>query len=147
MINMKIVELPINEISKIKPLWELLNKTHYENSNNWKSHFAEQTFEKRFEKLKTDKNVLILAAIVDDNIIAYCFSVANDTSGEIASIFVGKEFRNQSLGKKLISKSIAWMKSKKIKKIVIGVAEGNEKVFPIYEGIGFKKSATVFKLQ
>ncbi len=36
---MKITELPKTDIDNIKHLWELLNRTHLENSNNWKNHF------------------------------------------------------------------------------------------------------------
>ncbi len=70
---MEITKLSKTEIDQIKPLWELLNRTHYENSNNWKSHFSKQTFEERFENLKNEKYVLILVAKVESEIIAYCF--------------------------------------------------------------------------
>lgn len=143
---MEIVELQPSEIKQIKPLWEIFNKTHYEKSNNWKHHFSIQSFEQRFEKLKEYEFALTLAAKQDNEFIAYCFSVANQSSGEIASIFVSKEFRNKGIGRKLIKKSIDWMKGLNTRKIVVGVAEGNEGVFPFYEELGFKKSSTVFKL-
>jgi diamine N-acetyltransferase len=143
---MQIIELPISEVSKIKPLWELLNKTHYENSNNWKRHFIEQTFEERFQKLQDVKYAYILVAKIDSEIVAYCFSIANESSGEIASIYVKNQYRSMKIGKKLISTSIDWMKKKGIAKVIVGVAEGNENVFQFYEKLGFKKSATVLKL-
>lgn len=143
---MEITELSITEINKIKPLWELLNKTHYENSNNWKCHFLNQTFEERFQKLQDEKYVLILVAKVNNEIVAYCFSIANESSGEIASIYIKKQYRNMKIGRNLILTSIDWMKRKGIAKVIVGVADGNENVFPFYEEIGFKKSATVFKL-
>ena len=143
---MKIVELQHSEINQIKPLWKLLNNTHYENSNNWKEFFSNQTFEQRFEKLEEYDFSLTLAAKFDGEIIAFCFSVANQSSGEIASIFVREEFRNQSLGQELVIRSIAWMKSLNITKIIAGVVEGNEGVLRFYEKSGFKKSATILKL-
>jgi ribosomal protein S18 acetylase RimI-like enzyme len=143
---MEIVALHHSEIDQIKPLWGLFNQTHYENSNHWKDHFSNQTFDQWFEKLKEFEFSLMLAAKHDDEFIAFCFSVANQSSGEIVSIFVSKEFRNQGIGRELIMKSIAWMKSLNIPKIMVGVAEGNEAVFPFYEALGFKKRTTVFKL-
>ncbi len=143
---MKIIELPKTDINKIKSLWESLNRTHLENSNNWKNHFSEQTFEKRFEKLLKEEHVYILVAINKNEIVAYSFATIKKSIGEIDSIFVKNEYRKKEIGKKLISQAIEWMKKQNVSQIVVSVAEGNENVFPFYERLGFKKNMTILKL-
>ena len=143
---MRISVLPINEIHKIKPLWELLNKTHHDNSSHWKSHFSGQTFEKRFQKLTCYKDVLILTAVVDNEIIGYSFSTVKDKTGELDSIFVKDQYRKSGVGQKLIEQTLAWFEAQQTDEIVVEVAEGNESVFAFYETIGFRKSMTKLKL-
>ena len=143
---MDFIELSKNEIEKIKPLWELLNKTHYDNSNNWKDHFSKQTFEQRFKDLLNEKHIHILVAKNEKEIVGYTVSTIKGSIGEIDSIFVKFEFRQMDIGKKLIAQAIEWLKGQNVSQIVVEVAEGNERVFPFYEGLGFKTNMTKLKL-
>lgn len=145
-IVMRISELPIKEIHEIKPLWELLNKTHNDNSNYWKSHFANQTFEKRFAKLTNYADTLILTARVDNEIIGYSFSTVKNGVGELDSIFVKEQYRKTGVGKRLVVQTLNWFKDNQIKEIVVEVAEGNESAFSFYEKLGFRKNMTKLKM-
>ena len=142
---MKISTLVVEEIARIKPLWESLNKVHHTNSNNWKKHFTDFTFEKRMESIRGSEKFSVFISINDDDISGYCIASINEGVGEIDSIFVKKQYRKALIGKKLVEKSIEWLESQKIHSIKVGIAEGNESVLPFYEKLGFKKSLTILK--
>lgn len=143
--SLKINETPIYEFDSIRPLWEQLNRTHYQNSTYWKNHFEKLTFEKRIKGLQAIEKKKIFVATVEENLIAYCLVSIKGVYGEIDSIFVQENYRASGVGDKLATKALEWFAENSIQDIRVEVAEGNEKVLPFYEKLGFKRYMTTLK--
>lgn len=142
---MKISVLASNDIEAIKSLWELLNEAHHKNSNNWKKHFANFTFEERIKTIQESDNYSVFISTINNEISGYCIASINSDIGEIDSIFVKEKYRKSTIGQSLIKKSIEWLESKEVRTIKVGIAEGNESVLPFYEKLGFRRSMTILK--
>jgi diamine N-acetyltransferase len=143
--KMIISVLAADDIESIKPLWEALNKEHYNNSNHWKKHFAEFTFEKRIKTILKKEKHAVFISTMHQEITGYCIVSIDDDVGEVDSIFVKENYRKSSVGKSLIEKSIEWFENQNVESIKVGIAEGNESVLPFYEKQGFTKSMTILK--
>ncbi len=140
----------LNDIAIIKPLWEKLNEQHYNVSNNFKRHYEEQTFEKRCAKFYTfpEDRLRIEAAYDDGGAVAgYCICSIEKGHGELDSIYVEPQCRKKHLGSFLARRGVEWMKRNRCETITVGVADGNEDVFPFYENLGFAKRMTVLQLK
>jgi GNAT superfamily N-acetyltransferase len=95
-----------------------------------------------FGKLKVDLVKLKGSA----RYFGYCISsIAQEHVGEIESIFVEDEFRNQGLGHQLMQTALAWMEKEQVKSKIVGVVYGNEKAFPFYARHGFFPSAIILR--
>lgn len=139
---MSIREISINELNKIKSLWEKLNIIHLNDSQYFKEHYRTNTFEERCKKFYRihPSNIKIMAVESDDKaIVGYCISTINreELSGEIESIYIENDLRQSGIGTQLINMSINWFKENNCKKINVSVAEGHESVFEFYKKFGF----------
>jgi len=135
-------------LDEIKELWEELNKHHLEKSPYFKHHFENYTFEKRKESIiKEAKNGKILVIIAYDNNkkIGYIVSSVKTNIGEIESIYIKEDYRKCHIGNILMEKSLDFLKSNDVKKIIIGVSYGNEEAFGFYEKFGFYPKVTVLQ--
>ena len=97
---------------------------------------------KEFNTFLSDKNTFIFVIEEDNKLIAYfqgsLLKSIWENFGYIDDIFVSRKFRRQGLGTKLIKNFIKILKSKKIKKIRIGVNSENKKALLLYKKLGFK---------
>jgi ribosomal protein S18 acetylase RimI-like enzyme len=142
--------LNLNDIEKIKPLWEKLNERHFSVSKNFKRHYKEQTFEKRCEKFRAvPEGCLRIEAARDAGgvMMGYCICSIENGAGELDSIYALPECRGARLGSYLAQRGIEWMKQNGCTIISVTVADGNEDVFPFYESLGFAVRKTVLQLQ
>lgn len=142
--------LSLEDIAKIKPLWEKLNERHLSVTKDFKRHYQEQTFEKRCAKFyKIPEDVLRIEAANDDSgaIAGYCICSIENGKGELDSIYVLLQSRGKRLGSYLARRGVEWMKQKGCVVINVEVADGNEEVFPFYESLGFAKRKTVLQLK
>jgi len=144
---MSIARLSSNEYYQIETLWLELNSLHGELSPDFKEHFSRATFEQRIESLIEKDNLVIFAASKDENLIGYCIASIDNGKGEIDSLYVKPSYRGKSQGKKLVEKSLNWLKDKECENIDIQVAQGNEKVLSFYEQFGFKKRFHVLQIK
>lgn len=145
MSKVKILEISVNDIELIKPLWISLNNTHFENSNSWKDHFDQLSFSRRVEKIKSETNSTLFTAQINNVLVGYCIVSSKDDVGEIDSIFIEEKYRQSGLGNSLMSRAEKWFDEKGIDEVKVKVAEGNESVFPFYEQCGYKKYMTILK--
>lgn len=124
-LKMKISKLPINKFGEIEYLWKMLNQTHENNSNCWKGHFKELTFDKRLETIKRADEIAVFVAKNSEDLLAYCIVSIKKYVGEIDSIFIKNEYRNSGIGHSLPSESQRRLEEKEAKEISVEVAEGN----------------------
>jgi len=84
----------LDKIDLIKPLWEKLNKLHYDLSPHFKNRFKNMDWDKRKHKLiKKSKDILFEYAIDVKNkmVVGYCISTIDkedNKTGEIDSIYI-----------------------------------------------------------
>lgn len=147
--SIELIEEDLKDIEIIKPLWEQLNKIHFEKSVYFKEKYKNFTFEKRMRPIlkRTDK-VIKLDVLLDNetgNYVGYCLSSIEDTLGEIESIFIEKKYRKFGLGGELMKNALKWFKLKNISKIQIGVVYDNDGAVPFYERYGFHIGSYILK--
>lgn len=131
-----------DELDNIRPLWEQLNRLHYQISPHFRERFLQMTWENRKRKL-LDKSAKILLLYVPDGktIVAYAICTIDKEatdSGEMDSLFVREEYRNTGIGKQLMVAALGWFEEQGITNQRLLVAAGNEKVIDFYDHFGFK---------
>lgn len=137
--NCSIKSIDQENLHLIKDLWEKLRLVHLFGSSHFKEYYQNFTFEDRCEKFKLISSNNILIEVLFDGSIAvgYCISTIEKGKGEIESLFIDENYRNMGFGKTFIQNGIKWLKGKSAKKIMLAVAEGNEKVLGFYQSCGF----------
>lgn len=137
------------ELGKLKHLWQLLNELHLQDSPHFKEHYRNFTFEARCEVFSQIEEKDLRIEIIEDNedICGYCISTIKQTTGEIDSLFIEEKYRMYGYGQLLMENSTAWLKERKCKKIIVGVAAGHESVFGFYQKLGFYPQMTYLQLK
>jgi len=136
-------------IDEVEELWEELNQIHREKSPYFKNHYHSFTFQMRKEKLISNcekGNLFIIIAKIKNKKIGYCIASVKENIGEIDSIYVQSKHRNKQIGKGLIEKSLNWLNSKNVEKIIVNISMGNEEVFDFYTQYGFKPRLTQLEM-
>jgi ribosomal protein S18 acetylase RimI-like enzyme len=112
---------------------------HFQDSIYFKDHYRNFTFESRCEDFSelTDEDIKITVINNSGSIVGYCVSSIKKGIGEIDSVYIDAEYRNEGYGKKLIEISLNWLKESNCRKIMVAVANGNEKAFGFYMKMGF----------
>lgn len=140
----KIIVWDSDDLKGIKPTWEKLTLHHAETSKYFKNYFSNYPFSIRESKLRKhgEGGKTKIDLVIDDetNITyAHCISIIDcDGKGELESIYVDKDLRGMSFGKKLMNRSIEWFKENNIDEFTIEVAVGNEEILSFYENFGYK---------
>jgi diamine N-acetyltransferase len=144
-----IKRLRLNELGRIKELWEKLNVHHQEKSPDFKEHYSRQTFESRFENILNMSEDRVRVDIVYEcsKPAGYCVCIIENGGGELASIYIEPAFRNKGAGIILAGNGIAWIKEKGCDPITVTVAGGNEAAFPFYGKLGFGVRRTVMQIK
>jgi ribosomal protein S18 acetylase RimI-like enzyme len=58
--------------------------------------------------------------------------------GYLSNLFIRKEFRKKGIAKKLIEKSLDWLKRNKTEHVTLEIHVDNKKVIDLYHRMGFK---------
>lgn len=140
--NIHIVEKGIKELELIKPLWEQLNRVHFNKSINFKNKYENWTFEKRIAGIygKANHSILKLDMLYECDTgvyVGYCLSSIEGQLGEIESIFIEQKYRKFGLGGKLMNSALNWFKGRQITNVEINVVYANDEALPFYERYGF----------
>jgi ribosomal protein S18 acetylase RimI-like enzyme len=138
-LNLEIETIELSQISRIKNLWERLNKVHLEDSTYFKDHYANLSFDERCENFSTKSSNEIQIDLLADNdkTVGYCISTINNNIGEIDSLFIADKYRKSGYGKRLVERCMDCFGLNNCEKIQVSVAEGHESVFGFYEQFGF----------
>ena len=136
------IELNDDEIDLIKPLWENLKEHHRELSTYFTGKYEQLTFKERKEQiLKKASNRSLKIDIVKDKeneqFVGYCISSIFDKVGEIDSIYIEKNYRNENIGIQLMKRSLNWMDNMCVKNKKIIIAVGNEELISFYQRFNF----------
>ena len=142
---MKIIAVNRDEIGIIKNLWESLNAYHLAKSTRFKNHFSEFTFEKRMDALNRRDRLIVYVAEDKNESIGYCMASVDGLAGEIDSLFIKMELRNQGLGEELMILALRWLEKQNCKTIRVSIAEGNESALDFYRRFGFTERFVVMQ--
>jgi len=129
-----IIEIKKDNINLIKNLWEK-NRIFHQNSN--------LNFDERMNNIFNSKNIKyykISAIINKSNIVGYCLSIIQGSSGELCTLFIDEQHRNNGLGHLLVDKHLDWLKDNKCESIFVNVLVENENTISFYETLGFKQN-------
>jgi len=87
--------------------------------------------EKLISQLKKG-NLFIIIAKIKNKKVKYCIASVKENMGEIDLIYVKTKHRKKQIGNDMIEKSLNWLKSKNVEKIIVNIFFGNEEVFDFY---------------
>ena len=136
-------------LPRLETLWCELNALHAKRSPNFKERFEAFTFDKRRNSIESphkEVHIIIAKDPLKNETIGYSISsIDSKGGGEIDSIYLKKAYRGQSIGDVLMQSPLDWFKSKGIKSITLGVATGNEDVYPFYAKFGFYPKVTILE--
>jgi ribosomal protein S18 acetylase RimI-like enzyme len=139
-------------LDQIGALWDKLRLHHLQRSRDWKQLYQEWRFAERKAGLlrKTANGRMRVDLALDaatGEIVGYCVSSVDDDAkvGEIDSIFVSENHRNQGVGYAIVRKALAWMDENGVEKKKVEVAAGNEEAFAFYAKFGFRPRKTLLE--
>jgi GNAT superfamily N-acetyltransferase len=133
----------IDDLDRVRPLWEKLNQLHYSVSPYFRNRFLNNTWEDRKADLLQKCLKLFLEYAIDEDtqhLVGYCISTIDKekvTVGEIDSIYIEEPYRKTGIGKVLVQGAVDWLVSEgtETQKLLVGV--GNEQVLDYYRQFGF----------
>ncbi len=135
-------DISYNEIHLIKALWEKNRQYHEWTSEHFGYRYKGLKFEERmktFEFANKDQ-VKITVALEDDITIAYCLSVIDNGTGELATLHVLHDKRKQGIGQHLVDAHLEWLKNA-CSEIKVTVSQENSQTISFYNSLGFKANA------
>ena len=142
MTTIHIVELPVESLDRLRPLWESLKEHHLARFRqpSFRADMAGKSWdERKRELIRPDKALKIVAAQTDGRLIGYCIAtIGDDCRGEIDSLYVAADFRGLAVGTRLVETVLGWFEAAGIRAIAISVAYGNEEALRFYEKFGFQ---------
>ncbi|MDZ7814452.1 MAG: GNAT family N-acetyltransferase [Planctomycetota bacterium] len=117
----------------IDPLWEL--------SPNWKS--AMRAF---FSNMIRKAGVRLFVADIAGAPVGYCLAAVKDNPpmrprgryGYIVDLMVTERHRRRGVGRRLFNAAVEWFRFKKIKRVELKAAVGNEQSMAFWNSLGFK---------
>ncbi|KAF5091352.1 Acetyltransferase (GNAT) family protein [anaerobic digester metagenome] len=132
------------EIDQIEDLWVELRRFIQSKNHLFVDRMNKVKFHERKQEIlerNASRNLRIFFASdeISHKNIGYCLcSVASDSYGEIESIFICEEARNQGIGTKLMTQALSWMKEEGGTDIRVHVTVGNEDVIGFYKKFGLR---------
>ena len=136
-------------LQRVAPLWRKLRAYHVRRASAFATEIAATPFSLRAQALlaKSGEERLRVDVARDSTNhtdIGYCISsVDSNGQGEIDSLFVDRRYRGRNIGESLVRRALAWLRKKRVSRIVVGVVTGNEETFAFYSRFGFKPRATL----
>jgi len=146
-VGFRTVSFGFDQIHRIQPLWEELNRHHHHVATDFRQHFATQTFEKRWTPF-ADREIRVFAAeLENEQLVGYCAASLMAYQGEVDSLYVKANYRRRGLARSLMQLAIEWLGEHGVDRPRLVVAAGNEDVLPFYNRLGFRvRSLTLEKL-
>ena len=142
-----LIDIGIDELPKIKELWNLNERYHREKSKYFSSKDSNVCFQDRIESWRKAKEIKITKIESEAELVGYCISVIEKNIGNIESIFIKENLRRNGIGTKAISEHIEWMNKMKCKKINVATVYGNEEAIEFYKKLNLLPKKIVFELK
>ncbi|MHB8165015.1 MAG: GNAT family N-acetyltransferase [Methanoregula sp.] len=151
MVQIEYITTDENDLEIIRHLWVQLNEHHHERASHFRPHYEQMTFDDRktFFETIASTGLLRLDLARDPGtarIIGYCVSsISSENNGEIESVFVEPDYRRHDIGSDFISRAIAWMDYKDVKRKRVSIGDGNEETWQFYRKFGLYPRMTILE--
>lgn len=149
MINL--LDIPFTQVSLIKELWEKNRIYHRNISQHFSDVYDKIYFEERINSFSIFDEQHLKITVAEDSlssqIVGYCISTYEETTGETQTLHVDEKHRNSGIGKKLMDSHINWLKNNGCKTINITVAAENFNTIEFYKSLGFKANTLEMRLK
>jgi len=144
-------DIPFNEISIIKDVWERNRKFHEETSTYFNFLYSDIVFEDRINGFSVfDENhikITLAEAEGSGNVLGYCISTFEGNEGEPQTLHVIEEARGTGIGKELMNRHLEWLKSNGCENISITVSYENQNAIDFYQALGFRPNTLQMRLK
>jgi serine/threonine protein kinase len=90
--------------------------------------------------LESSKTLLLHVKLGESIIGIIETSILNDGRGQISSLFIHQNYRNQGIAKKLQEKAFEFFKSRSCHEVILNVAQTNELALAHYQRTGWEKT-------
>ena len=142
---MRLITIKREQINLIEPMWLELNQHHRNSTHQFGDYYDANTFSKR-RKVLLAKDELFILVVEDGSLhVGFCVASINLGVGEIDSLYLKPESRNQGLGESMLGMATRWLAEHGLKSARLSVGEGNEAVIGFYRKFGFKQRAIVLE--
>lgn len=134
-------------LDRIEPLWNQQRDFHFQLAPQWKQGMTPE-FGARQQALiaKGITGHFIAVASIGARDIGYAISTIDGKGrGELDSLFVDSEFRNQGVGDALMRITLAWFAERGIDNIAIELLACNEGALRFYARYGYEPRSIVMK--
>lgn len=144
-------DIPFGDVAIIKDVWERNRAFHEEISIHFGDLYSELVFEQRiqgFAAFEAERiKITVAEASEGGRVLGCCISTFEGGIGEPHTLHVIKEARGMGIGKELMRRHVAWLKSNGCGVITITVACENSKTIAFYESLGFKPNTLQMRLK
>jgi len=136
-----------SDVNKITELWCEFIELHASFDNYYrKSKNGNKRFAEFIEKQISNRNSLVLVAIIQNQICGYLFALKAKHPpvfevikyGFISDVAVSRKFRRKGIGKFLYDHAIEWFKKHNIEHVELSVATTNPISNNFWKKLGFK---------
>jgi ribosomal protein S18 acetylase RimI-like enzyme len=148
--NINYIATDGKDIKLISPLREKQWQYHNKRSKHFGKRIMERSVDEVNEQLLAKATVGLLVDLAEDaetgKLVGYCLTSINaERQGEIESLYLQPEYRNQHIGDKLMKRSLDWMDKQGVKRKILVVGAGNEGVTSFYRRYKFEVRSIIME--
>jgi diamine N-acetyltransferase len=134
-------------LDRVEPLWNQQRDFHFRLAPQWKLGMTREFADRRVALIaKGAAGHFIALASIGNQDVGYGIStIDNKGRGELDSLFVDPEFRNQGIGDALMKVTLAWFAERAIEDIAIEAIACNEGAVRFYARYGYQPRSIVMK--
>jgi len=145
------IDIPFNQISIIKDLWEKNREYHEDLSEFFGELYSDMIFKERinsFAKFDEDHIKITLAKNSHDGaLVGYCISTFEGIEGCTQTLHVLETSRGTGVGRNLMNDHIKWLKNNGCEIITITVSYENNATIMFYKSLGFRPNTLEMRLK
>ena len=134
--------------AKLKDIGEITNLLEYLFTLEVEFEFNRKLHEKALKKIIKNKKLGTIFVVLDDKQVIACVNILYTISTALGSkvvlledMTVNPKYQNQGIGKKLLSKVLEYLKTKKVQRVTLLTDGDNLKGHNFYKSLGFKQSS------
>lgn len=144
-------DIPFNQVSVIKDLWERNRKYHENMSEYFGELYSNIDFKDRINYFSNfDKNhikITLTEESENGKLLGYCISTFEGIEGHTQTLHVLEDARGTGIGKNLMKRHIEWLKDNGCEIITITVSYENNSTIEFYKTLGFRPNTLEMRLK